>query len=127
MVRTGEVVVMAVVVVVVVVVVEVLPLDWGSFAEPQSMTLPGISSTLLLQLQLHLYTSYIFLFLFFFLHLSLSLSWLNWTKATLKRRRNRLVPLKPLHSLPRKYHHHELSRRSLRLDCSKSYHQDYAW
>ena len=28
--------------VVVVVVVEVLPLDWGSFAEPQSMTLPGI-------------------------------------------------------------------------------------
>ena len=37
----------AVMVMVVVVVVEVLPLDWGSFAEPQSMTLPGIFLPLL--------------------------------------------------------------------------------
>ena len=61
----------AVMLVVVMVVVEVLPLDWGSFAEPQSMTLPGISSTSsYLQLQLH--TSYAFLFLFFSTSLSLS-------------------------------------------------------
>lgn len=122
MLKTEEVVVTAVVVVVVV-VVEVLPLDWGSFAEPQSMTLPGISSTSIFNFTFTLHTvscsSY-----FSYSHLSFLF---NLDKDNVEKKTKTLVPVKPLHSLPRKYHHHELSRRSLRLDYSKSYHQDHTW
>lgn len=60
----------AVMLVVVMVVVEVLPLDWGSFAEPQSMTLPGIFIPHHLQLHLHTFDT---VFFFCFLQLSLFL------------------------------------------------------